>query len=63
MKGISFVIDENGGKRAVQLDLEQHGDLWEDVHDQLIADQRADEPRQSLDEVRQSLTKAGKLGE
>jgi len=61
MKGISFVVNEQGEKRAVQLDLKQHGELWEDVYDQLIADQRNEEPRESLEDVRKSLRNAGKL--
>jgi len=61
MKGVSFVVDEAGAKRAVLLDLEAHGELWEDFYDQLVAAERASEPRESLDDVRQSLRKAGKL--
>ena len=29
MRGIEFVIDEKGEKRAVLIDLRQHGELWE----------------------------------
>ena len=61
MKGIQYVIDENGDKTAVVIDLKKHGDLWEDVYDRLIAEQRKNEPRESMKSVRQRLSRQGKL--
>ena len=55
MKGIQFVIDDKGEKTAVQIDLNQHGDLWEDFYDNLIAKSRAKEPRESLKSVKRRL--------
>jgi hypothetical protein len=43
MEGIQFVTDDKGKKVAVQIDLERYGKLWEDIHDQLVADSRAHE--------------------
>ncbi|MGZ5442218.1 MAG: hypothetical protein ACXW5U_19125 [Thermoanaerobaculia bacterium] len=43
MEGIHFVTDEKGKKVAVQIDLERYGELWEDIHDQLVAASRAHE--------------------
>lgn len=43
MEGICFVVDENGRKIAVQIDLARWGALWEDIHDQLVASSREDE--------------------
>jgi hypothetical protein len=43
MEGIRFVTDEKGRKVAVQLDLERYGELWEDMHDQIVATSRAHE--------------------
>jgi len=63
IKGIQYVIDESGEKTAVLIDLKEHGELWEDLYDTLIAEQRRDEPRESLDEVRRRLRQLGKLGE
>ncbi len=40
MTGIRFIVDELGGKKAVVIDLEEHGELWEDFYDCLIAEQR-----------------------
>lgn len=55
LEGIQFVVDERGEKTAVQIDLKKYGELWEDFYDTLIAQARADEPRESLEEVKQKL--------
>ena len=55
LKGIHFVEDESGEKTAVQIDLKKYGDLWEDFYDTLVAASRADEPRETLEEVKQRL--------
>ncbi|MFH1077052.1 MAG: hypothetical protein V1753_09540 [Pseudomonadota bacterium] len=61
VKGIQFVVDEQGEKTAVLIDLKKHKQTWEDFHDTLIAQERADEPRESLEAVKQRLCKQGKL--
>ena len=61
MKGIQFVTDEKGQRTAVLIDLKKFGQLWEDFYDSLIAAQRADEPRESLESVRRRLQRQGKL--
>ncbi|HLF74123.1 MAG TPA: hypothetical protein VI524_07250 [Anaerolineales bacterium] len=61
MEGIRFVINERGEKTAVQIDLKKHGDLWEDIYDTLVAQDRAEEPRETLDEVKKRLIEQGKL--
>jgi hypothetical protein len=61
MEGIQFVVNERGEKTAVVIDLEENGDLWEDFYDRLLAQQRKDEPRASLDAVRERLAAQGKL--
>ena len=55
MKGIQYVVDESGEKTAVLIDLKEHGTLWEDLYDALLAEQRRDEPRASLEEVKERL--------
>jgi hypothetical protein len=55
MKGIQFVIDERGEKKAVLIDLKKNKALWEDFFDRALAEQRAREPRESFDEVRRKL--------
>ena len=61
MKGIQFVMDDKGQKVAVMIDLKKYGELWEDIYDSLTAQRRADEPRESLDTVKQLLRRQGKL--
>jgi hypothetical protein len=61
MQGINFVVDDRQEKISVIIDLKQHGELWEDFYDSLIASERQNEPRESLAEVRQKLTQQGKL--
>lgn len=67
MEGIQSVIDDGGGfategeKTAVLIDLKEHGELEEDFYDSLIARERANEPRESLDLVRERLRQQGEL--
>lgn len=55
MKGIQFVVDDHGKKKAVLIDLQTNKDLWEDIYDSLVAAQRVKEPRETLEEVKQKL--------
>jgi len=61
LEGIQFVTNTAGEKTAVLIDLKQYGKLWEDFYDALIARQRVDEPRESLESVREILKRQGKL--
>ena len=55
MEGIQFLVDDRGGKTAVVIDLKRYGDLWEDFYDSLVARLRSDEPRESLESVKERL--------
>jgi len=61
LEGIQFVTNAEGEQTAVLIDLKRYGELWEDFYDALIARQRADEPRESLESVREALKQQGKL--
>ena len=61
MKGITYLVDNRGRPRAVQIDLKVHGQLWEDFLDILVSRARRNEPRETLEEVEAQLRKAGKL--
>ncbi|MHB1050578.1 MAG: hypothetical protein ACYC09_10895 [Bacteroidota bacterium] len=61
MKGIDYVVDKRGKKKAVVVDLKVHGAAWEDFYDNLVADMRAHEPRTSLASLKVKLKKKGKL--
>ena len=61
MEGIQFVIDDKGEKIAVLIDLKKYGEIWEDFYDNLTAQMRIDELRESLESVRRRLIQQGKL--
>ena len=44
MKGIQFLVDEHGKAKSVLIDLEEWGELWEDIYDGMIIEARQDEP-------------------
>ena len=60
MSGVQFMVDAQGRKTAVVIDLRQNGDLWEDFYDRRLVQERAHEPRESLAEVKSSLRRQGK---
>ena len=55
MKGINFVINEQGKKKAVLIDLDEWGELWEDFSDILVSRNRKDEAEVSWDELKAEL--------
>ena len=55
MQGVQFVVNEEGERTAVVIDLSVHGELWEDFYDVVLATARTDEPQDSLDEVRREV--------
>jgi hypothetical protein len=61
MTGIQFIVNERGQKTAVVIDLKRNRAAWEDFQDLMTAQERAHEPRESLDEVRRRLEQQGKL--
>ena len=61
LEGIQFVTDTTGKQTAVLLDLAIYGELWEDIYDVLLARERENEPRESLEDVKQMLIADGKL--
>lgn len=57
MKGVEYVVDEKGKKKAVLLDLKMHGELWEDFCDVLKVKERENETRESLASVKRKVLK------
>jgi len=53
--GIEFLIDRNGRKKAVLINLKKHKGLWEDLFDAYVAHQRRNEPRESLAQVKRMV--------
>ena len=60
LKGIQYVVDADGEKTAVVIDLKKYGTLWEDLYDTVVAERRRGEPRESLEQVKSALRRAGK---
>ncbi len=63
MRGIQYITDARGKKKAVVIDLKSYGELWEDFYDGLIARHRSSEPRESLESVKKRLRNRGKLND
>jgi hypothetical protein len=55
VKGVEFLIDDDGQKKAVVIDLKEHGEIWEDFYDTLRVKERESEPRESLKEVKKKV--------
>jgi len=60
IRGIQYLVDDLGEKTSVVIDLKRHGRLWEDLYDRMLAEARKGEARESLDEVKQLLSKKWK---
>ncbi len=61
MTGIRYLTDEKGRRVAVQINLDKHRELWEDIEDVLVSRSRESEKRIPLDTVKAELLKIGKL--
>jgi hypothetical protein len=61
IKGVQFVTDTHGNKIAVQLDLSEWGEWWEDIYDGMLAKERAGEESDSWESVKERLRSEGKL--
>ena len=55
VRGVQFLVNDNGEKTAVLIDLRKNAQLWEDFYDVAVAKSRVKEPRESLDSVRRRL--------
>ena len=63
LEGVQFVTDASGKRTAVMLDLDRYGELWEDIYDILLARERENEPRESLEDVEKLRILKGKRDE
>jgi hypothetical protein len=55
MRGIKFVVDDVGKKKAVLIDLEEWGELWEDFYDVLTSESRKDEPTVPWSDLKEEM--------
>ena len=60
MRGVQYLVDDDGKRTAVLIDLKKNAKLWEDFYDVAMAKSRAREPRESLESVKQRLGIRGK---
>lgn len=61
MTGIQYVTDEEGRKVAVQIDLREHAELWEEIEDVLVSESRRSEESIPIEQVEAKLIRRGKL--
>lgn len=61
MEGVQFVVDSEGKKTGVLINLKKNGTLWEDIYDNWLAQERKHEPRETLQSVRARLKRQGQL--
>jgi hypothetical protein len=61
VRGVRFVTDTDGRKVAVLPALEEWGELWEDIYDGMPAEERAGEPTESWDAVKERLRHEGRF--
>ena len=52
IKGIQYMVDDQGKKKSVILDLEKWGDYWEDFYDILVSESRREEPTISWEKLK-----------
>ncbi len=55
VKGVEFLIDDEGQKKAVLIDLKRYRGVWEDFYDTLRVKERESEPRETLSEVKKKV--------
>jgi hypothetical protein len=61
MTGIQYVTDEEGRRVAVQIDLREHAELWEEFEDLLVSESRRNEESIPIEQVEAKLIQRGKL--
>ena len=54
-RGIDYLVNVKGDKKAVVIDLKIHKELWEDFYDTLLVRERKNEPVESLEVVKKKI--------
>jgi hypothetical protein len=44
MRGVNYIVDDTGKRKAVMIDLADWGKLWEDFQDVIVSESRKSEP-------------------
>lgn len=59
MKGIDFVVNDAGERKAVLIDLAEHGELWDDFYKALVAKQKRSEAARKANATRSREQRSG----
>ncbi|MFA5803745.1 MAG: hypothetical protein WC879_03785 [Melioribacteraceae bacterium] len=62
MKGVKYLVDENGEKKAVVIDLKQYRNVWEHFYDVMISIERENEETTSWDTLQAELREDERKG-
>ena len=55
MKGIDFLVDDKGKRKAVVIDLQEWGEVWEDFYDGVVSLMRRNEPRVKWEDLKSEM--------
>lgn len=61
MKGISYLIDQAGKKKAIVVDIERYGEYLEDLLDLIAYEESKNEPANNFEEVVDRILKKKEL--
>ena len=61
MEGVSYIVNSEDKKVAAVIDLDKHGDLWEDFLDIVNSELARHEETISLEDLKAELKQEGKL--
>ena len=61
MEGVSYIVNSEDKKVAAVIDLDKHGDLWEDFLDIVDSELARHEETISLEDLKAELKQEGKL--
>ena len=60
MRGIEYLVDNQGRKKAVVINLRKWGKLWEDFYDAMVYEARKDEPTVPWETIKAEMEEADK---
>ena len=55
MKGLQYIVDTKGKRKAILLDLDIYADKWEDIYDILVSYSRRNEKRVKWETLKRTL--------
>ena len=56
LKGVQYIVDGSGKRTAVVIDLDEWGEVWEDLYDVLVSEARQSEPTIAWETLKSELT-------